>query len=105
MTTLGRGAFIAIAIGKSLLAAKALLRKEHGHAAWLDYLGLECRLGMRTAQIYMFLAKHEALLNQLLATNLQNSAFLSQNQALKLLSVARAKRRKPKKAALAEAKP
>jgi hypothetical protein len=79
------GAQAAIAGGKSLASAK----KKVGHGNWLDYINLECRLSERTAQVYMYLARHEATLSQPLNLNPQNSASLSQSQALKLLGSAR----------------
>jgi hypothetical protein len=86
------GAIAAIAAGKSLIIAKKLC----GHGNWLDYIGLECRLSERTAQVYVYLARHEAMLSQLLNLNPQNSASLSQSQALKLLDAAKAGKRKTK---------
>jgi hypothetical protein len=50
---------------------------------------------MRTVQIYMYLARHEDKLRQLLAVKTQSNSFLSQGEALKLLGVARKKRRRP----------
>jgi hypothetical protein len=92
---LAYGAAAAIRAGHALMAAKALLKKQRGHGLWQDYVAIECRLGTRTAQIYMYLAKHENKLKQLLAAKAQTNSFLSQGEALKLLSVARKKRRRP----------
>ena len=94
MRALAYGAASAIAAGKALAAAKALLKKHRGHGLWQDYIAVECRLGMRTAQIYMYLAKHEDQLRQLVAAKAQGSSFLSQGEALKLLGVARKKHRR-----------
>jgi hypothetical protein len=94
MNALAAGASAAIAAGKALLAAKALLKKQGGHGCWQDYVAADCRLGIRTAQIYMYLAKHEDLLKQLVAAKTQPNAFLTQNEALKLLSIARKKRKR-----------
>ena len=94
MRALAYGAASAIAAGKALVAAKALLKKQRGHGLWQDYIAIECRLGMRTAQIYMYLAKHEDKLAQLVASKAQGNSFLSQGEALKLLGVARKKRRR-----------
>ena len=94
INALASGATAAIAAGKALLAAKALLKKQRGHGSWQDYIAIECRLGVRTAQIYMYLAKHEDQLRQLVAAKTQGNSFLSQNEALRLLSVAQKKRRR-----------
>jgi hypothetical protein len=94
MGALGYGAAAAIRAGHALKAAKDLLKKQRGHGLWQDYVAVECRLGLRTAQIYMYLAKHEDQLRQLLAVKTNGNTFLSQGQALRLLSVARKKRRR-----------
>src|SRR5262245_10343385 len=99
MSALGYGAAAAIRAGKALLDAKALLKKQRGHGLWQDYIAVECRLGMRTAQIYMYLAKHEDQLRQLLAVKTNGTAILSKGQALRLLSAARKKRRRVAKKA------
>jgi hypothetical protein len=97
--TLARGAVIAIALGESLIAAKALVRKEG--ALWDIYLALECRLAPRTARVYIQLAENKDKLYQFVAEAGQSSAaYLSQSQALKalkLLSADRPKRRRKSK--------
>jgi hypothetical protein len=96
--TVARGAMIAIAQGESLIAAKALVRKEGG--LWEIYLALEVRLAPRTARVYMQLAEKKDELYQFVAEAGQSSAaYLSQSQALKalrLLSADRPRRRRPK---------
>jgi hypothetical protein len=94
MKNLAHGAAAAIAAGKALLGAKALLKRQRGHGSWQDYIAVECHLGVRTAQIYMHLARNEDKLKQLLAAKTQSGSFLSQGEALKLLSVANKKRRR-----------
>ncbi|UGY27308.1 DUF3102 domain-containing protein [Bradyrhizobium septentrionale] len=96
MTALADSLRAAIAAGKHLSHAKALLKKEKGHGLWQDYVGIECGLSIRTAQNYMHLAKHEAQLAPLLSDKAQGSAFLSQNAALKFLGDERKKRKKRK---------
>jgi hypothetical protein len=95
MKALGYGCSEAIAAGEALVAAKKKLREEHGHGSWLDYLAIELRLGLRTAQIYMLLARNKDKLRQLLAAKNANGSFLTQKEALKFLGIARAKRRRP----------
>jgi Protein of unknown function (DUF3102) len=90
---LASGAAAAIEAGEALLQAKALLKAQKGHGSWEDFIALECRLRVRTAQIYMYLAKNKSLLGQLLSANPQAHAVLSQTQALKLLGSARKKRK------------
>lgn len=101
MSALASGAAAAIRAGKALRTAKAVLKKQGGHGHWQDYIAIECRLNPRTAQIYMYLAKHEDKLRQLLAAKPQSNAVLSQGEALRLLSVARKKQRRKKKEAAA----
>jgi hypothetical protein len=91
------GAAAAIAAGKALAKAKELIKNEHGHGYWQDYVTLECGLGLRTSQVYMYLAKHEDQLRQLLAGKANGNASISQTQALKLLSAGRTKRRPKRK--------
>jgi hypothetical protein len=86
----------AIAAGKHLLKAKALLKQEKGHGLWQDYVGIECGLSLSTAQNYMRLAKYEVQLAPLLSANTQNSGFLSQAQALRFLGDERKKRKRRK---------
>ena len=59
-----------------------------------DYIAVECRMPLRTAQHYMYLAKHEEKLRQLVGPDAQGTAFLSQAQALKLLGAAKKKRKR-----------
>ena len=89
------GAAAAIRAGKALNAAK----KKMPHGFWEDYVALECRLSMRTAQTYMNLARREGELDQLLEAKAPATAFLTQAQALKFLgsSAVKKKRRKQKK--------
>jgi hypothetical protein len=86
------GTEAAILAGKLLIEAKAACP----HGLWQDYVAVECRLGLRTAQLYMKLAKQEPQLRQLLAAKTKGASFLSQAEALRLLSVAQQKRRKSK---------
>lgn len=97
MRAFATGAAAAIAAGKALIEAKALLRKHRGHGSWQDYVAIECRLGVRTAQVYMHLAKHEAELAQLVSSKTQGSSFISQAEALKLLGMAKEKKRRKAK--------
>ena len=71
-----------------------MLKKQRGHGAWQDYIAVECRLGLRTAQIYMYLARNKEKLGQLIAAKTQAHSYLTQSEALKFLSVARKKRRR-----------
>jgi hypothetical protein len=91
------GAAAAIAAGHALAKAKELIRKEHGHGYWQDYVTLECGLGLRTSQVYMYLAKHEAQLKELLTGTRIANASISQTQALKLLSAGRTRKIKRRK--------
>jgi hypothetical protein len=99
MIGLAHSAAEGIRAGKSLNQLKAQLRKEHGHGNWQEYVILECRLAPRTAQVYMYLARQEDKLKQLLAGKANGNAAISQSQALKLLSAARTKRRPRRKKA------
>jgi hypothetical protein len=99
MKALGYGCTEAIAAGEKLKAAKQQLKDQHGHGSWQDYIALECRLGLRTAQLYMLLARNKDKLQQLLAAKNANGSFLSQKEALKFLSSARNKRRRVTKPA------
>jgi hypothetical protein len=94
MNALGAGAAAAIRAGNALLHAKALHKKQKGHGSWQDYIAVECRLGVRTAQIYMFLAKHEDQLYQLLMAKPNANSVLTQGAALKLLGAARKNRKR-----------
>jgi Protein of unknown function (DUF3102) len=71
----------AIGVGKALVAAK----RQVGHGNFEDYVAVECRIAMRTAQNYMRLARHEAEVQQLLAAKAQGPAYLTMGQALKLI--------------------
>src|SRR5271165_6672698 len=73
-----RGALHAIEAGKLLLQAQALVP----FGEWLDWLPVNTKFSERTAQIYMQLAQGE----HLLLANPNNSADLSVNRALKLLT-------------------
>jgi len=89
------GAEAAIKAGKALLAAKA----ARPHGRWLDYVAVDCGLSPSTAQVYMKLARHEPQLRELLAVNSRGSGYLSQAEALRLLSVAhRSRRKRPRRA-------
>src|SRR5262249_46423791 len=92
INALASGTSAAITAGKALLAVKSLLKRQRGHGSWQDYIANEGRLGIRTAQIYMYLAKHKDQLRQLDAPQTQGNSFLARNEALKLLGVARKKR-------------
>lgn len=96
MTALADSLREAIIAGHALIALKAQLKKDKAPVLWLDYVAIECGLSARTAQNYMHLAKHEALLAPWLSTEAQGSAF-SQAAALRFLGDERKKRkRKPK---------
>jgi hypothetical protein len=104
VSALAAGAAHAIEAGEALLAAKALLREQGGHGCWLDFISLECRLGVRTAQIYMYLFRNKEKLSQLLAAKANANSHLTQHQALKLLGTAKKKRpakKKPKRTSAA----
>jgi Protein of unknown function (DUF3102) len=79
----------AIAIGKALRKAKALV----GHGNFENYIAIECRLPMRTAQSYMRLARYEAQLDQLVAGKNAGLAHLTMSDAFKLIDKMRPKRR------------
>ena len=97
MQALASDCAAAIEAGDALLNAKTWLKAQKGHGSWEDYIALECRICVKTAQTYMYLAKNKSLLSQLLSANPQTSAVLSQNQALKLLGSARKKRKAQRK--------
>lgn len=86
----------AIETGKALIAAK----KQVGHGNFEDYVTIECRFTVRTAQNYMRLAKHEAKLGQLLAHKNEGRSYLTMNEALKFIDGLR-KKDSPKKKAKA----
>jgi hypothetical protein len=94
MKALGYGCAEAIAAGDALIAAKKQLKDQHGHGSWQDYLAIELHLGLRTAQLYMLLARNKDKLQQLLAAKNANGSFLTQKEALKFLSVGRKNRRR-----------
>ena len=94
IAALSIGAASMIRCGKALIAAKNVVK----HGEWADYVGLECRLSLRTVQTYMFLAKHEDELQQLLKANPRESAYLTQAQALRFLSAAHKEKRRRKRA-------
>jgi hypothetical protein len=94
-----RGAWYAIQAGHALARAKNLLKTQRLAGMWQDYIAVECRMPLRTAQHYMYLAKHEAKLRQLVGPDAQGTAFLSQAQALKLLGAAKKKRKRAVRAA------
>ncbi len=99
LSYLSKSAWAAIRAGKDLKSAKARVRNDYGHGYWELWVERECQFGMRTAQIYMYLAAHEAQLCQLLNIKANENSFLTQAQALKLLSVGKKKKkpRRPKK--------
>lgn len=92
MGAFARGAYFAIRAGHALIAAK----KKCGHGLWEDYVTVDCRLTKKTAQNYMKMAKQEAKLAELVADKRNGISSLSQNAALKLLSMASPKRRRGK---------
>ncbi len=94
IASLRAGAAAAIRAGKALVAAKEQLKRECGHGHWEDYVSLDCRLSLRTAQTYMGLARREGELGQLLKGKAPGTAFLTQAQALKLLGSAAASRKR-----------
>lgn len=94
---LAKGAAACIRAGEALIYAKKMLKENHGHGNWLDFVTLECSLKERTAQVYMKLAREKEKLEPLLAPNPQSPAFLSQNAALEFLSAAKHKaKRRPR---------
>jgi hypothetical protein len=98
IAAVARGAWFAIQAGHALIAAKAMLKAQRLTGMWEEYVAVQCHMPLRTAQHYMYLAKHEDKLRQLVAPDAQGNAFISQAQALKLLGAARAKRRRPARA-------
>src|ERR1035437_1330925 len=89
INAVARGAWYAIQAGHALTRAKDVLKAQRLTGMWQDYVAVECQMPLRTAQHYMYLAKHEDKLRQLLAPDAQGNAFISQAQALKLLGVAK----------------
>src|SRR5215470_13428451 len=81
------GSFVSasIAAGEALIKAKETVRKEVGHGAWEDYVAVECRLTMRTAQNYMKLAREKDKLSHLLDEKRTKNALLTQTEALRIL--------------------
>lgn len=75
----------AIAAGEKLILSKDMLRKMYGHGNWQDHVTISLSMPMRTAQVYMLLARHKDKLLQLIAEKAQNTAFLSQQDALKFI--------------------
>ena len=94
IAAVARGAWYAIQAGKALIAAKAMLKAQRLTGMWQDYIAVQCQMPLRTAQHYMYLAKHEEKLRQLVGPDAQGTAFLSQAQALKLLGAAKKKRKR-----------
>jgi len=94
INAVARGAWYAIQAGHALIRAKAELKAQRLTGMWEDYVAVQCQMPMRTAQHYMYLAKHEDKLRQLVAPDAQGDAFISQAQALKLLGAAKKKRRR-----------
>jgi hypothetical protein len=86
----------AIETGKSLIAAK----KQVGHGNFENYVSIECRFTVRTAQNYMRLAKHEAKVRQLLAHKNEGRSYLTMNEALKFIDGLR-KKNSPKQKTMA----
>ena len=77
----------AIETGKALIAAK----KQVGHGNFENYVTIECRFTVRTAQNYMRLAKHEAKFGQLLAHKNEGRSYLTMGEALKFIDGLRKK--------------
>jgi hypothetical protein len=75
-----------------LIVAKRLV----GHGNFEDYVTIECRFTIRTAQNYMRLAKYEPQLRQLLEGKNEGRAYLTMKEALNFLDVLRTKK-KPRK--------
>lgn len=71
----------AMEIGKALRKAKALV----GHGNFENYVAIECRMPMRTAQSYMRLARYEPQLAQLVANKSAGLAHLTMTDAFKLI--------------------
>ena len=83
-------AWHSIRAGKVLIAAK----KKVKHGQWQEWVARRCDLGLRMVQIYMYLARHEDQLRQLLAAETRKNSFLSQDEAVKFLSSAKQKKRR-----------
>lgn len=89
----------ALQTGKALIEAK----KQVGHGNFEDYVAIECRMVMRTAQNYMKLARNEAEIIQSLEEKRNGHAYLTMGEALKIIgklsaNSKRRKRAKPKPA-------
>lgn len=84
----------AIQTGKALRAAKQQVR--HGH--FEDYVAVECRIAMRTAQNYMKLARHEAEILQSITENAHGHAYLTLGEALKTINKLSANSQRRKRA-------
>src|SRR5262245_31903374 len=72
------GADAYIRAGHALIAAKKQLHDQRGHGHWQDYVAFECGLTMRVAQRYMYLAKREDKLREILAEKRLGKSYLSQ---------------------------
>jgi hypothetical protein len=71
-----RGLTHAIRCGELLLEAKAQIKEQYGHGHWLPWLKKSCTIPLRTAQLYMRLAKAE----------IRNDAHLSLREAVRQLT-------------------
>jgi hypothetical protein len=87
------------AVVKALETGKALLqaKRDVGHGNFDDFVAVECRFAMRTAQNYMRLAKQEAKVCQMLAEKRTGSAYLTLNQALKFITALSKQSRRKKR--------
>ena len=94
ISAVARGAWYAIQAGHALTRAKAELKAQRLTGMWEDYVAVQCQMPIRTAQHYMYMAKHEDKLRQLVAPDAQGNAFISQAQAIKLLGAVKKKKRK-----------
>jgi Protein of unknown function (DUF3102) len=72
-----RGAEHAIKAGHLLLQAKTTV----GHGAFLEWIGEHCHCTVRSAQLYMKLAKNEAELR----SNTKSISYLSLTEAIEML--------------------
>jgi hypothetical protein len=76
------GAQRAIALGKLLLKAKALVYKTYGHGHWEDWVANKTRLSERVSQRCMALANGEGLL----IAKAPNLALLTATDAMQILA-------------------
>jgi len=83
----------AVETGKALLQAKPLV----GHGNFEDYVAVQCRFSMTTAQNYMKLARKEAEVRQRLEAKTKDSGYLTLSEALKFIGTLSNKNRRKKR--------